>query len=199
VIFSLIPLLTMTLSVLRGQESFTALKLLAAVMSVAGVSLALGEKAFVAGTASDWTGELMFFGAVLCGATYNAFSPGLLARHGPGPVSAMAMACGVVLLLPLAASEGIGANLATLRPSGWGAVAFLGIGGGALSFVLFNWALRRMSPLRTAIFVPLAPIVATAAGAWLLGENVSLLFGLGLAGVVLGIWLASWRPLGGRS
>jgi drug/metabolite transporter (DMT)-like permease len=194
VIFSLIPLLTMTFSALRGHERFTALKLLAAVMSVVGVSLALGEKAFATGDSGTWTGELMFFGAVMCGATYNAFSPGLLARHGAAAVSTMAMASGVVLLLPLAGIEGIGANLGTLRPSGWGAVAFLGIGGGALSFVLFNWSLRRLSPLRTAIFVPLAPIVATAAGALLLGETVSLLFGLGLAGVVLGIWLASWRP-----
>ncbi len=193
VIFSLIPLLTMTFSALRGHERFTALKLLAAVMSVVGVSLALGEKAFAGGDSGNWTGELMFFGAVVCGATYNAFSPGLLARHGPAAVSTVAMASGVALLLPLAATEGIAANLATLRPSGWGAVAFLGIGGGALSFVLFNWSLRRLSPLRTAIFVPLAPIVATAAGALLLGETVSLLFGLGLAGVVTGIWLASWR------
>ncbi|HJM49900.1 MAG TPA: DMT family transporter [Alphaproteobacteria bacterium] len=198
VIFSLIPLLTMSLSALRGQERFTALKLLAAVMSVVGVSLALGEKAFAdsAGGGGNWTGELMFFGAVMCGATYNAFSPGLLARHGAAAVSTVAMASGVALLLPLAAVEGIAEGVASLRPSGWGAVAFLGIGGGALSFVLFNWSLRRLSPLRTAIFVPLAPIVATAAGAWLLGETVSLLFGLGLAGVVAGIWLASWR---GRS
>ena len=63
---------------------------------------------------------------------------------------------------------------------------WLAVFGGAGSMGLFNYGLRRLSPTRAAIYVPLSPIAATAAGAVLLGETITPLFLVGLACAVAG-------------
>jgi drug/metabolite transporter (DMT)-like permease len=45
-------------------------------------------------------------------------------------------------------------------------------------------------------FLSLSPLTAAGLGALLLAEPVSSAFALGLAGVVLGLWLTHWREAG---
>jgi drug/metabolite transporter (DMT)-like permease len=42
-------------------------------------------------------------------------------------------------------------------------------------------------------FLALSPITAAGLGAFLLGENISMMLFLGLACVVFGLWIAHWE------
>ena len=191
VIFALIPMLTMGVAAAMRFEALTPGKAVASVLSVVGVGLALGDKAFAEGAvAADWTGELLFFAGVCCGATYNAFASRMLRTYPALPFTMLTMLPGLCLLTVLAGAEGLFAAAPAFTPGGWLAIAFLGLPAGAMGFYLFNWALARMSPTRTAIFVPISPLAAALLGALLLDETVAPLFFVGLACVVAAIWLA---------
>ena len=69
---------------------------------------------------------------------------------------------------------------------------FLGVLGGAVAFLLWTWALSRLTPTQVAVYVNLNPIVAALLGILLLGERRSTVFLLGFAAVVTGVLLVNW-------
>ncbi|MDF1734760.1 MAG: DMT family transporter [Minwuia sp.] len=193
VIFALIPILTMLIAAAGGRDQISWFMTIAAILSFAGVSLAVGEKAFSADVGGDslW-GEGLFFLAVCCGATYNAFSARLYQRYSVAPISLLAMLGGVIMMLPFAAAEGLFTTGTGYSTDDWWLAIYLAVFGGTASMLLFNWGLRRLSPTRAAIWVPLSPIAATAFGALLLDEVITPLFLVGLACAVAGPLLVSW-------
>lgn len=193
VIFALIPILTMLIAAAGGRDHVSWFMTIAAILSFAGVSLAVGEKAFSADVGGDslW-GEGLFFLAVCCGATYNAFSARLYQRYSVAPISLLAMLGGVIMMLPFAAAEGLFTSGTGYSENDWWLAIYLAVFGGTASMLLFNWGLRRLSPTRAAIWVPLSPIAATAFGALLLDEVITPLFVVGLACAVAGPLLVSW-------
>ena len=74
---------------------------------------------------------------------------------------------------------------------GWSAVGFLGVVGGAVTFLLWSAGLARTSPTRVAVTVALNPVSALLVGGLWLGEplGVALIGGLGI--VVMGILVAT--------
>jgi drug/metabolite transporter (DMT)-like permease len=78
-----------------------------------------------------------------------------------------------------------------------GLVVFLGVPGGAVAFLLWTWALSRLTPTQVAVYVNLNPIVAALLGVLLLAERRSALFLVGFAAVVTGVLLVNWPA--GRS
>jgi drug/metabolite transporter (DMT)-like permease len=73
-----------------------------------------------------------------------------------------------------------------------GLVVFLGVLGGSAAFLLWTWALSRLTPTQVAVYVNLNPIVAALLAVLLLGERRSGLFLLGFAAVVTGVLAVNW-------
>jgi drug/metabolite transporter (DMT)-like permease len=71
------------------------------------------------------------------------------------------------------------------------AVGFLGIVGGAITFLLWSVGLARATPTRVAVTVALNPVSAMLAGAAWLGEPVGPALLGGLGAVVVGILVAT--------
>lgn len=194
VIFALIPVMTMLIAAVAGRDRLSWLMTLAAVISFSGVALAVGEKALDPGVGgAGLIGEGLFFLAVCCGATYNAFSARLYKTGSIFFISMLAMVGGSLLLLPFAAAEGLFVKGPGFSSEDWLWFLWLAIPGGAIGMLLFNWGLRRLSPTRAAIYVPISPIAATAFGAALLGEEITPLFLIGLACAVAGPMLVNFR------
>lgn len=199
VIFALIPVMTMFAAALFGRDSLSALQLGAGVLAFLGVALAMGEKALADAVGmAAWRGEVLFFLAVCCGATYNALSARLLIARSVTAVTAMTMGAGAIVLFPLAIAEGLFSALPDYGPTGWWLLAYLALPGGIFGFLMFNWGLRRTSPNRAAIYVPMAPIASALLGWLLLGEGLGSLFLLGLACAVAAPILIAWRRPQGR-
>lgn len=194
VIFALIPIMTMLIAAMTGRDSLNGIKLFAAVLSIVGVALAIGEKAFAADTASgSWMGELLFFMAVCCGATYNAFSGRLMQNRSVLLLTIIGMSAGTMVIFPIAYSEGIGSVIAGYDTRDWLWLLYLAGPAAAFSLFLFNWGLQQLSPSQAAIYVPIAPIMAAAFGALILNEHLSHLFLVGLACAVAGPIIVNWR------
>jgi drug/metabolite transporter (DMT)-like permease len=128
----------------------------------------------------------------LLGALYGLIAKRILAVDSAATVTTYAMLIGTVLLLPLALVEGLVSAIGRLDGQVLGLVVFLGVLGGAAAFLLWTWALSRLTPTQVAVYVNLNPIVAALLGVLLLGERRSGLFLLGFAAVVTGVLLVNW-------
>jgi len=189
-IFATLPLLTMILGTILGHERLTSAKALGVLLTIVGVGFALGEKALQrSGMTQEWVGELAVFASALCGAICSVLYRPYLRKYPTLPVSAFAMLASVGFLAALAGAEGFFSFLPRFTSGGWLAVVFIGINSG-IGYYLWLWALNNTTPTKVTVFLSLSPITAAGLGALFLAERISMMLFLGLACVVLGLWLA---------
>jgi drug/metabolite transporter (DMT)-like permease len=185
-VFATTPLLTMLLAAAGRQERLGLWRSVGVLLTIAGVGLALGEKALAGG--SSFLGEGAALGSALlaagCGILYRPY----LRRYPVLPVSAFAMLAAVLFLAALAAGEGFFAAVPDFGV-GWLAVVFIGFCSG-LGYYTWLYALRHASPTKVTVFLALSPVTAALLG-WLLGEppTAGTIVGIGL--VALGLFAAT--------
>lgn len=190
VIFATVPLLAMLLAVALGHERLSAAKTAGVLLTIAGVALALGEKALRrGGDPHGWLGEAAAFGAAVSGALCSVLYRPYVRRYPTVPVSALAMVAAVVFLAALAAGEGFFAGWPHLTSGGWAAVLFIGVSSG-VGYFLWLWALGHAPATEVTVFLALSPFTAALLGALLLAEPITLPATGGLVCVALGLWLA---------
>jgi drug/metabolite transporter (DMT)-like permease len=92
-LFSTFPLMTMILSALLGRERFSSAKVGGALLTFAGVVIALGDAAMTAQPqqGSVWLGSLSALGAALCGAVCSILYAPYVTRYSALHVTAFAM------------------------------------------------------------------------------------------------------------
>jgi drug/metabolite transporter (DMT)-like permease len=190
---STLPVLTMLVGAVLGSERLTLYKSVGVAIAMLGVASALVGSL---GTAPEgaWRGDLLMVAAALCMAFYSVWSRPLAQRYGTIAYTALAMGFGALALNALALGLGRFAAVAQFGEAQWAAVAFLGIVGGAVTFLLWSYALERTTPTRVAISVTVNPIASALFGAALLDEPITLDLALGLVLVAIGIAVAMSKP-----
>lgn len=161
-------------------------------VSVVGIGLAFAEPGWAAGGGAALLGDGLLLLTGLLGAVYGLLAKRALALDGPATVTTYAMLFGTLLVLPWALAEGLVPAVGRLDGRLLAAVVFLGVPGGAVAFLLWTWALSRLTPTRVAVYVNLNPLVAALLGVLLLAERRSGLFLLGFAAVLGGVLLVNW-------
>lgn len=199
-VLSTMPILTMAIAAAIGRERLSVLKVAGGLIGIAGVFVALGERASDGGSEA-WKGDFLMFAAAIAGSLYNVLSGVHLRRH-----AALAV---VAIQLPIAAAStllvlAVGGGLSSLwgfEARGWLALVFLMSFGGALCFYMWMWALERTQASQVAIAVTINPIAAAILGALVLAEPITERVAIGLVGVVAGIALVNWptRPAAAHS
>jgi drug/metabolite transporter (DMT)-like permease len=168
-------------------------------LSVIGIGLAFVEPGrALGGDVMSLVGDGLLLLTGLLGALYGLIAKRVLAVDHPATLTTYAMLFGAVLLLPVALVEGLVPAVARLDWQLLGLVVFLGVLGGSAAFLLWTWALSRITPTQVAVYVNLNPIVAALLGILLLGERRSPMFVLGFVAVVIGVLLVNW-PEGRRT
>jgi drug/metabolite transporter (DMT)-like permease len=189
------PIQTLILAAVLGRERLTTAKLAGALIAVAGVAVALGDRAGVDGP-DVWKGDVLLLGAAFLGSVYNVFSGPYFRRNSAVAVTGVQVLFGALLLsLGLWASGGA-VRFDGLTGNGWLALVWLITIGGVACFYLWIWALEHTAPSRVSIAVTLNPIAAAIFGALVLAEPLTGRLALGLIAVVSGLALANWptRP-----
>jgi drug/metabolite transporter (DMT)-like permease len=187
---STLPVLTMLVGALLRVEPLTRRKIAGVAIATAGVALALTTNLGVA-PAGAWRGDLLMVAAALCMALYSVWSRPFARTYGTIVYTAFAMICGGLVLVGLAWTTGGFAVAASFAPVQWSVVAFLGIFGGALTFILWSYALERTTPTLVAISVTVNPIVSAIFAAYVLGEPITMNLIAGLVFVAIGIVVAT--------
>ncbi len=187
---STLPLQTMVVGALLGVEPLTARKSAGVGIAILGVFAALAS-GLSAAPFGAWRGELLMTAAVLCMAFYNVWSRPFIQRSSALAFLAVGMGAGAAVLIVLGAMTNRVAVLSAFGASQWIAGVYLGVGGGALAFILWVLALQRATPTRVASTMTANPIAAALLANLLVGEPIALSLIVGLIAVFAGIWIAT--------
>ena len=189
------PLAIMALSPLMLGERLRAREVVGAALALAGTMLVVldGVPGVTMRLAPHWRGDLLLIASGLGYAAYSLIGRDVLRRHPSTPVTTLSIAWGAAALAPLAVLEwGAGA-----RPVWTGAgvlgVLYLALVITALAYLVWNWALERVSAPRAAIFLTVQPIMGAVLGVVLLGDPFSAFTAVGGALIVGGLVLTA-RP-----
>jgi drug/metabolite transporter (DMT)-like permease len=185
-----LPLHTMVVGALLGIEPLTSRKTIGVVVAVLGVIAALAS-GLSAAPLGAWRGELIMTGAVMCMAFYNVWSRPFIQRSSALGFLTVGMGAGAAALILVGSLTGSIAVLSRLSTAQWIAGAYLGVGGGALAFILWVLALERATPTRVASTMTVNPLAAGLLAAQLVGEPITPNLVLGLVAVFAGIWIAT--------
>ena len=147
---STLPLQTMLVGALLGAEPLTARKSAGVGIAILGVLAALAS-GLSAAPSGAWRGELIMTAAVLCMAFYNVLSRPFMQRSSALGFLTVGMGFGAVALVLLGFATNRISVLGDFGTPQWIAGAYLGIGGGALAFILWVLALQRATPTRVAL------------------------------------------------
>ncbi len=187
---STLPLQTMVVGALLGIEPLTTRKSAGVCVAVLGVFAALAS-GLSAAPSGAWRGELIMTGAVLCMAFYNVWSRPFIQRSSALGFLAVGMGAGAAGLILVGSLTGSVAILSSFGAPQWIAGVYLGVGGGALAFILWVLALERATPTRVANTMTVNPIAAGLLATQLVGEPITLNLIIGLVAVFAGIWIAT--------
>ncbi len=197
---STLPVQTMLVGALLGIEPLSLRKSLGVAIAMLGVLAALAS-GLSAAPAGAWRGELIMVGAVLCMAFYNVWSRRFIERASALGFLCVGMGAGAAALILVGLITGRIAVLADFDTAQWIAGVYLGVGGGALAFILWVLALQRTTPTLVANTMTVNPIAAGLLAAQLVGEPVTLNLVGGLVAVFAGIFIATtgMRPRQNRT
>jgi drug/metabolite transporter (DMT)-like permease len=185
-----LPLHTMVVAALLGIEPLTLRKTTGVGVAVLGVVAALAS-GLSAAPPGAWRGELIMTGAVLCMAFYNVWSRPFIRRSSALGFLTVGMGAGAAALIVVGSLTGSIAALERLGTSQWIAGVYLGVGGGALAFILWVMALERATPTRVASTMTVNPVAAGLLATQLVGEPITPNVIFGLIAVFAGIWIAT--------
>jgi drug/metabolite transporter (DMT)-like permease len=185
-----LPLHTMLIAALLGIEPLTKRKSTGVCVAVLGVVAALAS-GLSAAPPGAWRGELIMTGAVLCMAFYNVWSRPFIRRSSALGFLTVGMGAGAAVLILIGSLTGSAAVLSHLTTPQWIAGIYLGVGGGALAFILWVLALERATPTRVAATMTVNPLAAGLLATQLVGEPITANLVFGLVAVFAGIWIAT--------
>lgn len=187
---STLPLLTMVVAALFRIEPLTSRKTAGVLIAMTGVAIALAT-GLAGAPLGAWRGDLIMGAGALCMALYNVWSRPFIARSGPLPFTTAAMGVGALCLTLITWWKGGFAAAGGFGAPQWVAIVYLGLGGSALTFYLWGFALERTTPTRVANTITVNPMTASVVAAIVLAEPIGLNLVVGVAAVFAGIWIAS--------
>jgi drug/metabolite transporter (DMT)-like permease len=188
--FSTMPLQTMIVAAVLGVERLSLRKTVGVLVAMAGVAFALMSD-LAAAPQGAWRGDLIMVGAVFCMSFYVVLSRPFIARSDSLAFTTACMIVGEIFLVPMSFGFGNFGALATFGWAQWLAIAYVGVVGGAIMFLMWVFAIGRTTPTQAAVSVTVNPVVASIAGALMLGEAIAPTLVIGLVAVLAGIWIAT--------
>lgn len=160
-----IPVLLTLAAAALGRERVGRRGWAAVAVSALGAALLVGAPR----GAGSLLGDVLVLGSAVAAVAWVVVTQDLLDRHEPLAATGLTLATATLWLLPFALWRG-GAGVPEAGAAAWGAVVALGVVCTALTYGLWNWALRYVPASRAAPFVNLEPLTGAALGVLLLAE-----------------------------
>jgi drug/metabolite transporter (DMT)-like permease len=192
VIMASVPLVTLILAVLQGQERFTARGVAGGVLAVGGIAV-LSYRTLEA--ALPLLPLLAAIGGMVA-ASQSAILVKGFPKSDPITTNAVGMSVGALLLLPASLLFGESWTLPA-QGSTWLALLWLVLAGSVGLFGLFVFVIKTWKASASVYALTLMPVVTVGLGAALLGEPVTAATVAGGALVILGVYIGALG--GGRS
>ncbi|HXE50905.1 MAG TPA: DMT family transporter [Ramlibacter sp.] len=150
---------------------------------------ATAQASGIAERATNWVGNLLVFGAVLCEASYAVIGKKLTGTLSPKRITSLINVWGFALVTPFGVYAALRFDFSSVRPGTWGLLVFYSLAASIWTVWLWMTGLKTVPAAQAGVFTVMLPVSAALVGVFALGERLGaiqlLAFTLALAGVVL--------------
>ena len=187
-IYGTTPAVVLLISSIMGSEIVNWKKGVGVGIAFCGIFIIVFERGidFRSGYA---IGNLLLLIAMIAWALYTVLGRELVLRYGAFTTSSATMILGTVMFIPFGLYGSIGADYSMLTINHLWGLLYLSMGTSIFAYLLWYYALSRITASRVAIFANLQPILTTILAVVLLGQTITTPFIIGgcitLTGVVL--------------
>ncbi|MGC9307997.1 MAG: DMT family transporter [Thermoplasmatota archaeon] len=186
-IVATIPVFVVMLAFVFLDEEVNGQKLLGIGLSLMGVVvLSLWGTGDTVIEVEYLFGAIAVLIAAIMGALYTVAGKKMLSRYSPLSLTVYAILLGSLGLLP-AVDGSLVSQVQHLSWQAAGAVLFLGLFSTIVSYVLWYMALQRQSASSLSVYLYVIPVIATLLSWMLFDDEVTLLYLLGGALVIVGV------------
>jgi drug/metabolite transporter (DMT)-like permease len=168
-----------------GVEKVSARAVWGIALSIAGIAFVIMSSADSSEGTASVTGDLLILASVVVWAFYTHLMQPFTQRIDGIQIATWSLIGGTIPVVALAIPAILRANWHAVVPLTWAAILYSGVGSMGIAYLFWYRGVRVIGSTRTAMFSNLQPIVALGVSWPLLGEQPTLLQGIG-AGAVLG-------------
>lgn len=186
VLLAIVPLLTVILAALHGQERIRLEAAIGSILALTGIILMAGL---------SFEGSLLSILAGLASAACFAEATVLVRRFpgiGPLTLNTVGLTAGAIVLFLITLIAGNEIVLPDLTQT-WLAVGYMVIIGTGIVFSLYVFVLQYWTASRGAYSFVLIPPFTALFGAWLLDEDIGIGFAIGAFLVLAGVYFGALR------
>ena len=183
------PLYVLVLATRMKQEALTRLKLTGMLLSFAGVVVLTLEHGLGAASPT-FLGDMLTLGGSIAFAFYTVYSKHVADRYDTLTLTTFIYLAGLLVVAPLAGWGLLEVDWTQVTWRGWAGVLYMAAIASVAAYLIFYYALTKISATRVIAFSYLQPVLATLLGILLLGEAVTHHLLIGGTMVLLGVYLA---------
>jgi len=191
-IISMTPILVLLIAGLMKQERITVRKAAGMLIAIAGVGILQALPPIDATPAARPTllGDLFVFIAALTFSGFTVVGKTATLRHSSITVNTFTYVAGALALAPMTIYQSRNFSFSSVSSAGWATMVYMALFPSVICYLIFYYALGRISASRVSAFSYLQPVIATAIAVIALRERVTL--PMVAAGIVIfsGVYLA---------
>lgn len=181
------PVMVLLLSASMGMESLNHGKIIGMAISFVGVALLLLERP-AQGSGANWLGDLIVLAAGGFFAYYTILVKKSATRYDPLTSNALVFGLGAIFLIPVCLHSVVQIRWSQMPLHAWLGLAYMVLFGSFVAYLIYAFALEKLSASTVAAFAYLQPLMAALMGMWLVGEKISLSVVLGGALILFGVY-----------
>ncbi len=160
-------------------------------MTFAGIlALTLGRGQALQAEWDTVLGDLLIIIGAVGWTIYTIGAQSLMRTYSPLKLTTLSMLLAAPLLMLLALPEFLKTDWASVSPTAWGGLAYSGVFGIALAYLLWNTSVKHLGDTRTSVYSNLTPIISLVTAWFVLSERLNLLQLAGALMVIIGVSLA---------
>jgi drug/metabolite transporter (DMT)-like permease len=191
-IIGMAPISILVLAWTQGLEVVTRRKIAGMAMAFTGVTVLAVEKGLHLHSGT-LVGDLLTLCASAGFALYTVIAKKVAWKYDSITVNTLNYLLSAILMLPIAIYELVLIDRSNgwnrIEWKGWVGVAYMGIFGSVIAFLIYTWALRYIAASRMGAVSYTHPIVSTTLGVLWLGEVITRNLVIGGTLILLGIYL----------
>jgi drug/metabolite transporter (DMT)-like permease len=189
IIYSLNPVYAYVAAVLMKNEKFYYSKLIAILLTVAGVFFVFYEGFSKTSGNNILTGDILLLFAVLSFSLYLTIGKKIIDKYGALKVSAFIFVTGSIMYIPLFIYDLPNLTFANLTYKGIIGFIFLSVVVAYLAYFAWYYALKTIKVSKLTTLSNISPLITVLFSIIFLGETVSVYFIIGAVIALIGVFM----------
>jgi drug/metabolite transporter (DMT)-like permease len=191
-IISMTPIFVLLIAALMKQERITVRKAAGMLIALSGVAIlhALPPVNAAPAARPSLLGDLFIFGAAVTFSWFTVMGKSVTLRHSGITVNTFGYVGGALALAPMTIYQSRNFAYSGVSPAGWTTLVYMALFPSVICYMIFYYALTRISASRVSAFSYLQPLITTLLAVIALRERVTLPMIAGGAVIFSGVYLA---------